>query len=63
MLTTVIRDLRGGFWFIKDKKRQKINKYSLDIMTVLSREAGIKTVSDKELNNYQETTEFYPVVN
>ena len=63
MLTTVIRDLRGGFWFIKDKKRQKINKYSLDIMTVLSREAGIKTVNDKELNNYQETTEFYPVVN
>lgn len=61
MMTNFIRDIHGGLWFVKDGKKQKFNKAALDVLTLLSVNFGVKTVTDLELSKFKETTEFFPV--
>jgi len=60
MFKEVIRDIHGGYWFIKDGKRQKINSIG-GLMTVIFRNFGIAkdNVSDDELGRFQLTNEFF----
>jgi hypothetical protein len=64
MLSNLVRDIHGGFHFIKNGKREKLPDYLSPMMTVLSVNFGIQQAKDDaEIQKYQETTEFFPVIN
>lgn len=58
MLQKICRDVHGGFWFLKDKRRQKIET-PIAIMGALIDEFGARTLNDDELRAFNETSEFF----
>lgn len=59
----LVRDASGGFWFVKtgDNSKQKIDvadKGVAGLLTVISREFGVRTVSDKSLDKLENKNHF-----
>jgi len=59
-LKEVIRDIHGGYWFVKGGKRQSINTVG-GILTILARQFGVSkdNVSDEEIKKWTVTNEFF----
>jgi len=48
MLKKIVRDIHGGFWFIKDNKKQKIDT-PIAILASIADEFGVRTLNDEDL--------------
>jgi len=48
MLKKIVRDVHGGFWFIKDNKKQKIDT-PIAILASIADEFGVRTLNDEDL--------------
>lgn len=59
MLKSIMRDSKGGLWFVKNGKKQKISGL-MGMLTAYTVEFGVET-NDSKLNSLKETTEFFPV--
>lgn len=59
MLQNMLRDSKGGLWFIKGNQKQRITSLE-GVLTLISVEFGV-TTDDKKVASLQETNKFFPV--
>lgn len=59
MLKSILRDGKGGLWFIKGTQKQRITSIE-GVLTAYTVEFGVET-NDSKLSALQETNKFFPV--